>query len=46
VQAITAQQLKSGDIAVCLQSAAEAEITRKLKDKWSPRFGQGAYIQA
>jgi hypothetical protein len=45
VHAITAQQLKSGDIAIRLRSAAEAETTRKFKDQWLPRFGREAYLQ-
>jgi cytochrome c-type biogenesis protein CcmH/NrfG len=45
IQAVTAQQLKSGDIAIRLRSAAETETARKLKDQWLPRFGRGAYVQ-
>jgi hypothetical protein len=46
VHAITTQQLKSGDIAIRLRSAAEVETTRKFKDQWLPRFGREADLQA
>jgi hypothetical protein len=46
IHAFTAQQLKSGDIAIRTRTAAEAEIARNHKDKWISRFGRSAKLQA